>query len=66
MMRSKTNVLRSSVMKCSTTLLGPKLPYVGELTRLPQVIPKNNRPVAQNGENSESILSLPSGFPELR
>jgi len=42
----------------------PKRPYVGELTCLPQIIPKNNRLVRQNGENLESILNLPSGFPE--
>lgn len=42
----------------------PKRPYVGELTRLPQIIPRNNRLITHNGESLESILGLPSGFPE--
>jgi hypothetical protein len=42
----------------------PKRPYVGELTRLPQITPKDDRLTAQNGEDLDSILGLPSGFPE--
>ena len=42
----------------------PKRPYVGELTRLPQVIPQNNRLITHSGKAMESILNLPSDFPE--
>lgn len=42
----------------------PRRPYLGELTRLPQVIPRNNRLRSENGESPESILSLPPNFPE--
>lgn len=42
----------------------PKRPYIGELTRLPQIIPMDNRLVSQNGESLEPILTLPSSFPE--
>jgi hypothetical protein len=42
----------------------PRHPYIGELTRLSQVIPRNNRLISQDGESSESILTLPPNFPE--
>jgi hypothetical protein len=42
----------------------PKCPYVGELTRLTQSIPKDNRLIQYSGEAVESILNLPSDFPE--
>ena len=42
----------------------PRRPYVGELTRLPQIIPRDNQLITQNGESSESILSLLTSFPE--
>lgn len=42
----------------------PKRPYVGELTRLTQCIPLNNRLIEQSGETAESILNLSPNFPE--
>lgn len=42
----------------------PKRPYVGELTRLPQIIPRTDRLTTYSGETVESILNLPSDFPE--
>jgi hypothetical protein len=42
----------------------PAKPYGGELTRLPQLKPINNRLVTQDGESLEGILGLPSDFPE--
>lgn len=42
----------------------PIRPYSGELTRLPQTTIANNRLMMTDGETVESILGLPSDFPE--
>lgn len=41
----------------------PRKPYIGELTRLSQTIPANNRLSSQSGESVGSILGLPEESP---
>ena len=39
-------------------------PYLGELARLPRTTVTNNQLIMSHGETAESILGLPSDFPE--
>jgi hypothetical protein len=42
----------------------PRQQYAGELTRLSQVVVKNNRLITHDGESAGSTLGLPLNFPE--